>query len=157
MRCSTVARGAPRLVYRWGLLVTPPSLQQCRPQANNLRPGISSVLCPIPSAPPVSHIFFSLVFPQVAADFQVFRALQQPSACGCQSRCPQGGDGGGCQQSGDLPGICSPCSSLLGQAGDSVGVVCVVQWGFLKTLLVMLQLIKMSKESVLSSDSGLRG
>ena len=77
--------------------------------ANNLRPGISSALCRIPRAPPVSHTSsFSLVFHQVAADFQVFRAFQHSSARGCQSRCPQGGDGGGCQQSGDLPGICSP-------------------------------------------------
>nr|BAC35316.1 unnamed protein product [Mus musculus] len=33
---------------------------------------------------------------------------------GGQSRCPQGGDGGGCQQSGDLPGTCPPCSSFPG-------------------------------------------
>lgn len=70
----------------------------------------------------LSHISFSPIFHQVAADFQVFRFVQQLTACGCQGWCPQGRNGRGCQQSGDLQGTCPLCSSLLGQAGEPLGI-----------------------------------
>lgn len=41
---------------------------------------------------------------QVAAVREVLGFGQQPAALRCQSRCSQGGDGGGSQQSGDLQG-----------------------------------------------------
>lgn len=41
---------------------------------------------------------------QVAAVCKVLGAVEQLAAVGCQSRCSQGGDGGGSEQSGDLQG-----------------------------------------------------
>lgn len=59
---------------------------------------------------------------QVAADVQVFKSVQQLTACGCQSRCPQGGDGGGSQQSGDLQGTPLIAPLHLERWGRSMGV-----------------------------------
>lgn len=91
----------------------------------------------MPRVLPVSHLsYFSPLFHQVAADLQVFRFVQQLTACRCQSRRPQGRNGGGCQQSGDLQGT-PLCSSLLRQTGCPKGVL-FVRWSSIETLRVSL-------------------
>lgn len=80
-------------------------MKGCRSLGNICNQLFSQPSHNIPKALPISHLSsFSPIFHQVAADFQVFRFVQQLTACGCQSWCPQGRDGGGCQQSGDLQG-----------------------------------------------------
>lgn len=58
---------------------------------------------PMSSVHPLSPTDTALC-PQVAAVCKVLGAVEQPATIGSQSRCSQGGDGGGGKQSGDLQG-----------------------------------------------------
>lgn len=65
---------------------------------------------------------------QVAAVCKVLGAVEQPAAIGCQSRCSQGGDGGGSKQSGDLQGTAGQglglgpgCDGCVGGKGAVLG------------------------------------
>lgn len=106
------------------------------------------------SLPHTSPLF--LIFHQVAADFQVFRFVQQLAACGCQSRCPQGRDGGGCQQSGNLQGTPSLLLSTRTD-GRALGEFLCAHWSCVKTWVVSLCWANWSHACLLASPKNSDG